>query len=154
MQKFRNLSEKQLKSSRVRHLMKTISWRVLGSIDTLIIALLFTKDTEGSEHKAMALVLSDTVIKMILYYLHERLWYRIPFGIKNHQPQNKRHIAKAISWRVLGTVATFLLAALITGDWQIGLNIAGVEVITKLILYYLHEKMWLRINIKFNYDSK
>ncbi len=154
MTQFREVSKKQLKSSRIRHLMKTVSWRFVGSIDTLIIALLFTKDSEASEHKAIVIVLADTVVKMALYYFHERLWYRIPYGIKNHKPQNKRHVAKAISWRILGTIATFLLAALITGDWKIGMNIAGVEVITKIILYYFHERIWLKINIKLNHESR
>ena len=56
--------------------------------------------------------------------------------------QRKRHIAKALSWRVLGTVDTFLLAWLITGSVELGALVGGTEVITKTVLYYLHERLW------------
>ena len=56
----------------------------------------------------------------------------------------KRHIAKTISWRIIGTVDTFLLSWFITGSWKIGLSIGGVEVVTKMVLYYLHERAWYR----------
>lgn len=56
----------------------------------------------------------------------------------------KRHIAKTISWRVVGTVDTFVLSWLITGSVHIGLAIGGVEVITKMVLYFLHERIWYK----------
>ena len=54
----------------------------------------------------------------------------------------KRHIAKTISWRVIGTVDTIILSGIITGSWSTGLAIGGVEVFTKMILYFLHERVW------------
>ena len=54
----------------------------------------------------------------------------------------KRHILKTISWRILGTIDTVILSWLITGSWKIGLSIGGVEVITKMVLYFLHERAW------------
>lgn len=54
----------------------------------------------------------------------------------------KRHFAKAVSWRVLGTIDTTLLAWLITGSFQIGAMVGGVEIITKTLLYYVHERVW------------
>ena len=58
----------------------------------------------------------------------------------------KRHVAKTISWRIIGTIDTFLLSWLITGSWKIGLSIGGVEVITKMILYFFHERIWYRFS--------
>lgn len=60
----------------------------------------------------------------------------------------KRHLAKTITWRILATTDTFLIAWLITGqvDWAAG--IAGVEVVTKMFLYYAHERAWYKY-IKF-----
>jgi uncharacterized membrane protein len=58
----------------------------------------------------------------------------------------KRHILKTISWRVVGTVDTILLSWLITGSWKIGLSIGGVEVITKMVLYFLHERAWYKFS--------
>ena len=54
----------------------------------------------------------------------------------------KRHIAKTISWRVIGTVDTIILSGIITGSWSTGLAIGGVEVFTKMALYFLHERVW------------
>ena len=56
----------------------------------------------------------------------------------------KRHIAKTISWRVIGTVDTIVLSGIITGSWSTGLAIGGVEVVTKMVLYFLHERAWYR----------
>ena len=56
--------------------------------------------------------------------------------------KRKRHIAKALSWRMVGTLDTFLLAWLITGSIEIGAMVSGVEVVTKTVLYYVHERVW------------
>ncbi len=54
----------------------------------------------------------------------------------------KRHLAKAISWRAVGTIDTMLLGWLISGDPMIGVKIGAVELITKIFLYYAHERVW------------
>ena len=56
----------------------------------------------------------------------------------------KRHIAKTITWRIVGTIDTILLSWLITGNLAVGLTIGGVEVMTKMILYFAHERMWYK----------
>jgi uncharacterized membrane protein len=56
----------------------------------------------------------------------------------------KRHLAKTVSWRVIGTVDTVILSGIIAGSWEIGLAIGGVEVITKMVLYFLHERAWYK----------
>ena len=63
----------------------------------------------------------------------------------------KRHLAKNLTWRILATTDTFLIAWIITGkiDWAAG--IAGIEVITKMFLYYWHERFWYKY-IKFHRD--
>ena len=58
-----------------------------------------------------------------------------------------RSIVKTISWRVTGTIDTFLVSYLITGKVGIAASISGVEVFTKLLLYYLHERVWNRIKL-------
>ena len=65
----------------------------------------------------------------------------------------KRHIAKTISWRVIGTLDTIILSGIITGSLTLGLAIGGVEVITKMILYFLHERAWYKFS-KFGVDKK
>ena len=58
----------------------------------------------------------------------------------------KRHIAKTISWRVIGTVDTMILSGIITGSWLTGLTIGAVEVVTKMVLYFLHERVWYKFS--------
>ena len=58
--------------------------------------------------------------------------------------EKKRHLAKTLTWRILATSDTFLIAWLITGKIGWAGSIAGVEVITKMILYYAHERAWYR----------
>lgn len=64
----------------------------------------------------------------------------------NRDPSVKRHLAKTITWRIIGTFDTMVLSWIITGDAVMGLKIGGVEVITKMILYYFHERIWYRMN--------
>jgi len=58
----------------------------------------------------------------------------------------KRHILKTISWRVIGTLDTMILSWIITGSLKLGLTIGGVEVITKMVLYFLHERAWYKFS--------
>jgi uncharacterized membrane protein len=65
----------------------------------------------------------------------------------------KRHIAKTISWRIIGTIDTMLLSWFVTGSWKMGVAIGGIEVMTKMILYFLHERAWYRFS-KFGVKTK
>ena len=58
----------------------------------------------------------------------------------------KRHIAKTITWRIIGTLDTITIAWIITGSWEWGLTIGGIEVFTKMILYFLHERAWYKFS--------
>ena len=57
-----------------------------------------------------------------------------------------RSLLKTLSWRILASTDTFLLTWLVTGSHRAGLTVSLLEVITKMILYYLHERVWLRSN--------
>jgi uncharacterized membrane protein len=65
----------------------------------------------------------------------------------------KRHILKTISWRIIGTIDTIILSWIITGSWKWGLAIGGTEIITKMVLYFLHERVWYKFS-KFGIDEK
>ena len=69
----------------------------------------------------------------------------IIFDLGLHTESHTRSILKAVSWRVLGTVDTFLLSWVITGEWHLAAAIGGTEVVTKMVLYYLHERAWNRV---------
>ena len=67
------------KVSAKRHLAKAITWRIIASITTALIAFVF-----GLPPKAVgAVFVADLIIKFVLYYGHERLWYKhIKYGVK------------------------------------------------------------------------
>ena len=53
-----------------------------------------------------------------------------------------RSIVKAASWRATGTLDTMVISYLITGHVKVALSIGGIEVFTKMALYYVHERFW------------
>lgn len=61
-------------------------------------------------------------------------------------PSLKRHIAKTVSWRVVGTIDTMTLGWIVTGNPMSGVKIGGLEVFTKIILYFFHERLWYKTN--------
>lgn len=56
--------------------------------------------------------------------------------------EHRRSLAKAITWRATGSIDTFLLSWLLSGSLTIAGGIASTEVVTKMVLYYLHERAW------------
>ena len=62
-----------------------------------------------------------------------------------------KSIMKSVSWRIIGTVDTMIISYFITGRVTIAITIGSVEVLTKTILYYFHERLWAHIHkIKLN----
>lgn len=57
-----------------------------------------------------------------------------------------RSVAKAISWRVTGTLDTILISWLITREVKWAISIGFVELFTKIFLYYVHERVWNRVS--------
>ena len=56
-----------------------------------------------------------------------------------------RSLAKAISWRITGTVDTFLVSWFITGQPLVASGIALTEILTKVFLFWFHERLWNKI---------
>lgn len=57
-----------------------------------------------------------------------------------------RSIAKAVSWRIVGTLDTIGISWLLTGEINTALAIGTIELGTKMILYFGHERLWNKIN--------
>ncbi len=68
--------------SQKRHIAKTVTWRIIASLTTFAIAYFFFRDDPNATEKATAVALTEAVIKMGLYYFHERMWYKSNFGLK------------------------------------------------------------------------
>lgn len=129
--------------SHKRHIAKAITWRIVGTLDTILLAWLIS----GNAFTGLKIGLAEVVTKMILYYFHERFWFKGEFSVSSGKwSSRRRHIAKTISWRILGTMDTMLLAWIITGNPVTGFKIGLAEIITKMILYYLHERTWYKVD--------
>lgn len=53
-----------------------------------------------------------------------------------------RSLAKAVSWRLTGSLDTFVISFILTGHAAMAGSIAGTELLTKILLYYFHERAW------------
>ena len=64
---------------------------------------------------------------------------------ENMKEKPNRSILKAISWRITGSLDTIIVSFFVTGSVKIAFSIGVVEVFTKMLLYYLHERAWNKI---------
>lgn len=129
------------KNSQKRHIVKAITWRIIGTIDTMLLSWFIS----GNPMSGLKIGLTEVVTKMVLYYFHERAWFKADMP-----DSRKRHLLKTVSWRVVGTIDTMILAWIITGDPMTGMQIGLAEVVTKMVLYYFHERAWYKIDYGLN----
>ena len=57
-----------------------------------------------------------------------------------------RSFLKSVSWRIIGTLDTIIISYVITGEISFALSIGGIELVTKMILYVVHERLWNKLN--------
>ncbi|GAA4891429.1 hypothetical protein GCM10023311_14740 [Flaviramulus aquimarinus] len=131
-------------SSHFRSILKGISWRVIATTDTIFVVLLVTCFLGNcSIENAIKIGLSEFVIKLAIYYAHERVWLNI---LKKQAQTSREILKKTISWRVIATITTFIISGIVLESFnEIALYIAVSELVTKFVLYYLHEKLWLKL---------
>jgi len=84
-------------TARSRSAAKAITWRIFGSLDTAVLSflvpMLFHVSMKSSAGIALSIAAFETVTKIILFYLHERAWARVPWGradkeIEAHSPDH------------------------------------------------------------------
>lgn len=61
---------------------------------------------------------------------------------KQSEEKIKRSLTKTISWRIIGTLDTVLISWLITGTLALAFSIGAIELVSKMILYFFHERLW------------
>lgn len=57
----------------------------------------------------------------------------------------KRSLVKTISWRAVGTITTVAISYIITGTMALAFSIGGIELVSKMVLYFFHERAWEKI---------
>ena len=135
---------KYKKESHIRSLIKGISWRIVATTDTIIVVLFVTcLSGHCSIEDAIKIGALEFLIKWIVYYIHERVWQRV---LKNGVITKKETLLKSLSWRVIATIMTFIISGMILDSFgEVALYIALTELFTKFALYYLHERLWLKL---------
>lgn len=120
-----------------RAVTKAVTWRAIGTADTFVWSWLITHEPVH----AGAIASMEVVTKIFLYYVHERLWRLLKLAPDSHL----RSWIKAVSWRFVGSLDTTILSFLVTGNLKYAVSIAGAEAVTKIVLYYVHERVWRMI---------
>jgi len=75
-----------MQKSKKRHIAKAITWRVIASVTTFVIARWFFSEDPDATQKATFVALSESAVKMVFYYFHERAWYKSNMGL---DPENR-----------------------------------------------------------------
>ena len=127
-----------MKDSNIRSLTKGISWRIVGTIDTFVLAYFYFGDLSI----AAPIAATEVFTKIFLYYLHERLWNLVEWGRNSGRPAHYRSLLKGINWRLFGSLDTVFISFLYSGNSLNSLKLGGTEVLTKIGLFYLHERLW------------
>lgn len=60
----------------------------------------------------------------------------------------KISVLKTLTWRIIGTIDTMVISYFLTGNLDIAMSIGGIEVVSKMVLYYIHERAWLKFTNK------
>lgn len=142
-----------------RSVAKAVSWRVVGTIDTLILSYLlitYIGPFFGMEHSsgdaletASYIAITEVATKMVFFFLHERFWAKLAWGVSVKDGKRvetlTRTSTKTGTWRVIASLDTMLLAYFFTGNIGTAISIGGLEVFTKLVLYFIHERVWSKL---------
>jgi uncharacterized membrane protein len=133
--------------------LKGLSWRLLATTTTVVIA----GSLLANWAIAMAIGGTEALAKIFLYYAHERLWQLVPAGAvvavirhEAHRPSDRvtyresriRSALKTFTWRVIATSTTMGITWGATTSFNIAAWVGGVEAVSKLFLYYGHERLW------------
>lgn len=73
-----------------RHLVKTVTWRAIASLTTFVVAMAVFREDPDVAKKATAVAFVEIFAKMLIYYVHEELWYKSDFGLDaEERPEEK-----------------------------------------------------------------
>ena len=98
------------KSSHLRSILKGISWRCVATLDTVLVVLFITCLLGSSIENALKIGTSEFLFKLLIFYLHERLWLYI---LGKQAITNKEILYKSLSWRLIATSTTFIISGII-----------------------------------------
>ena len=140
--------------SQKRHIAKTITWRFVATGTTFLLTLFFFRDDPNATEKATWVAIAEASLKMIFYYYHERIWYKTKLNVKS----SVRHLMKTVTWRVIASVTTFVVALFFFRENPTAMekasSVAIIETFIKMFFYYVHERLWHLSNFGLTRDQK
>ena len=86
------------------------------------------------------------MLDVLLNQSEEKTGSQGVFKVSDRADKPIKSLMKSVSWRIVGTVDTMIISYIITGKITVALSIGSVEVLTKTILYYFHERLWAHIH--------
>ena len=120
-----------------RSLVKTVTWRLIGSMDTFVVSYIVT----GTFEAALKIGGIGLCTKMIMYFVHELVWNKR----KKKGLTAKRSFFKTMTWRMIGSLDTFIISLFVLEAVATAATIGGIGFFTKSILYFLHERVWSKV---------
>ena len=120
-----------------RSLVKTVTWRLIGSMDTFVVSYIVT----GTFEVALKIGGIGLCTKMIMYFIHELAWNKR----KKKGLTAKRSFFKTMTWRMIGSLDTFIISLFVLEAVATAATIGGIGFFTKSILYFLHERSWSKV---------
>lgn len=146
-----------------RSFAKAITWRLIGTLDTFLLSAVIIKylgpylgmDETASNAEiatiASYIAITEVITKIIIYSLHERLWVRMSWNVSSADGKRNesywRTAMKTTTWRIIASLDTMLLAWFFTGNLKVAFSVGSLEVLTKLVLYFVHERIWNRVRL-------
>ena len=120
-----------------RSLVKTVTWRLIGSMDTFVVSYIVT----GTFEAAFMIGGIGLFTKMIMYFVHELVWNKR----KKEGLTAKRSFFKTMTWRMIGSLDTFIISLFVLETVATAATIGGIGFFTKSTLYFLHERVWSKV---------
>jgi uncharacterized membrane protein len=86
------------------------------------------------------------MLDVLLNHPEEKPVSKGVISISDRADKPIKSFMKSVSWRIVGTLDTIIISYFITGKVTLALSIGSIEVLTKTILYYFHERLWANIH--------
>jgi uncharacterized membrane protein len=141
------MPKEKVVNSYYRSFTKALTWRIVGTLDTIFLSYFVT----GKIKIALSIGAIELITKTLLYFIHERIWNKFRWSKGNITMSRLRSFIKSVSWRAIGTIDTIVIAFVLTNDPRSALSIGAIEIGTKIILYYFHERFWNKIKWGFEF---
>jgi uncharacterized membrane protein len=90
--------------------------------------------------------MKESMLDVLIAKPEEKLTAKGVIKVSDRADKPVKSALKAITWRIVGTIDTMIISYLITGKITVALSIGSIEVFTKMVLYYFHERIWAHIH--------